>query len=62
MSTRGLSIEWTQADKTALQTGRVERTVAWLGTEWKLMQKDKKLETRLKREKAISLRRERGKE
>ena len=33
-----------------------------LGTEWKLLQKEKKLETRLKREKVISLRRERGKE
>ena len=60
-STRGLSIKWTQADKTALLTGRVERTAACLGTEWKLLQKDKKLETRLKREKVISLRRERGK-
>ena len=29
LSTRGLSIKWTQADKTALLTGRVERTVAW---------------------------------
>ena len=60
LSTRGLSIKWTQADKTALLTGRVENS--GLGTEWKLLQKDKKLETRLKREKVITLRRERGKE
>ena len=60
-STKGLSIKKTQADKTPLLTGRVERTVAWLGTEWKLSQKDKILETRLKREKVIPLRRKRGK-
>ena len=39
LSTRGLSIKWTQADKTALLTGRVENSD--LGTEWKLSRRTK---------------------